>query len=150
MAGASTTCGTSSLLSSESDDEGEDEEDNDGDGDDPLAKDAAACGFNAGVFFETSASSEEESEESGDEEEDDAWRRLRFLLRLRGAVGLAVGIWLCNVAGPMLLVRLGANTSVSVARTMLQWRPTSGRAHTSKFCAHFSILCLTSVANDGS
>ena len=46
MAGASITCGTSSLLSSESDDEGEEEEDNDGDGDDdPLAKGAAACGF---------------------------------------------------------------------------------------------------------
>jgi len=92
MTGAPTTGGTSSSLSSESDEEGEDDVDEDGDEDDPSAKDAATCGFfrDAGVFFETSASSEEESDDS-DDEEDDAWRRLRFLLRLRGAVGLAVG-----------------------------------------------------------
>jgi hypothetical protein len=86
---APTTCGTSSSsLSSESDVEGEDEEDEE----ELSARDAAACGFirDAGVFFETSASSDEEVDESDDD--DDAWRRLRFLLRLRGAVGLAVGI----------------------------------------------------------
>ena len=39
------------------------------------------------VLFGTSS-----DEESGEEEEEDARRRLRFLLRFRGAVGLAVGI----------------------------------------------------------
>jgi hypothetical protein len=59
-----------------------------------LARDAATCGFikDVGVFFETSASSDEEPDESDDDNDDDAWRRLRFLLRFRGAVGLAVGI----------------------------------------------------------
>lgn len=75
---------------SESDDEDEDE-DKDGDGDDLVA-----CGFIGGaslieVFFGTSDSSDEESKESDDDEEE-AWRRLRFLLRLGGAVGLAGGI----------------------------------------------------------
>lgn len=98
MRGAPTTCGASSSSpspSSESDDEGE-EEDRDGDGDDSSAGDAVACGFITvtGVFFDTPASSDEESEESDDEEED-ACRRLRFLLRFRGAVGLAEGIWCC-------------------------------------------------------
>jgi hypothetical protein len=78
----------SSSLPSEFDDEDEDE---DGDGDD-----IGACGFITdaslkGVFFGTSDSSDEESKES-DDDEDEAWRRLRFLLRLRGAVGLAAGI----------------------------------------------------------
>ena len=38
--------------------------------------------------------SDEESMESDDDDDDDdeAWRRLRFLLRLRSAVGLAAGI----------------------------------------------------------
>jgi len=88
-AGSPMTWGASSSFS-ESDDEGEDE---DRDGDDDSAKDAGACFFRGalltGVFLDTS--SEEESEES-DDDEDDARRRLRFLLRLRGAVGLAVGI----------------------------------------------------------
>jgi hypothetical protein len=96
VSGALTTRGASPSLFSESDDEGEDEEDEDGDGDDTLAEEAAACVFirDAGVLFGTSASSDEEPDESDDEDEV-AWRRLRFLLRLRGAVGLAVGIWLC-------------------------------------------------------
>ncbi len=55
-----------------------------------------ACGFIAdtslkGVFLGISDSSDEESKES-DDDEDEAWRRLRFLLRRRGAVGLAAGI----------------------------------------------------------
>jgi len=44
-----------------------------------------------GVFLGISDSSDEESKES-DDDEDEAWRRLRFLLRRRGAVGLAAGI----------------------------------------------------------
>lgn len=56
-----------------------------------------ACGFNrgaplTGAFFGTSDSSDEESKESDDDGDDEAWRRLRFLLRLRGAVGSAAGI----------------------------------------------------------
>ena len=42
-------------------------------------------------LFGTSDSFDEESKES-DDGDDEAWRRLRFLLRLRGAVGLAAGI----------------------------------------------------------
>ena len=42
------------------------------------------------VLFGTS--SDEESEEEDEEDEEDARRRLGFLLRFRGAVGLAVGI----------------------------------------------------------
>jgi hypothetical protein len=90
VAGSPMTWGASSSFS-ESDDEGEDE---DRDGDDDSAEDGGgACFFReallTGVFLDTS--SDEESDES-DEDEDDARRRLRFLLRLRGAVGLAVGI----------------------------------------------------------
>jgi hypothetical protein len=90
MAGCVTGASSSSSPPSESDDEDEDE-DKDGDGDGLVA-----CGFIrgaslTGVFFWSSDSSDEESEEfEGDE--DEAWRRLRFLLRLRGAVGLAAGI----------------------------------------------------------
>ena len=96
MSDALTTRGASPSRSSESDDEGEDEEDEDGDGDGTLVEGAAACVFirDAGVLFGASASSDEELDEDEDEEEV-AWRRLRFLLRLRGAVGLAVGIWFC-------------------------------------------------------
>lgn len=85
---------------SESDDEDEDE-DKDGDGDDLVA-----CGFIGGaslkrVFLGTSDSSDEESKESEfDEDEDEAWRRLRFLLRLRGAVGLAAGMMVLE-CGPV-------------------------------------------------
>jgi hypothetical protein len=57
------------------------------------------------VIFDVS--SDEESEESEDDDEDDARRRLRFLLRLRGATGLAGGIfvvfvveWCRNSTGP--------------------------------------------------
>ena len=77
---------------SESDDESEDE-DRDGE-DDDSAKDGVACflrgAFLTGAFFDVS--SDEESEEPDDDSDDDARRRLRFLFRLRGAVGLAVGI----------------------------------------------------------
>jgi len=85
--------GASPSPSSESDDEDEDEDgDKDGDGDDLVA-----CGFIRGasvrgVGFGTLDSSDEESKESDDDDDDEAWRRLRFLLRLRGAVGLAGGI----------------------------------------------------------
>ena len=95
VAGCATGASLSSLSSSpssesESDDEDEDE---DGDGDDLVA-----CGIIKGsstrVFFGISDSSDKESKESDDEDDDDneAWRRLRFLLRLRGTVGLAAGI----------------------------------------------------------
>jgi len=87
-AGCATGASLSSSLPSEPDDEDEDE-DRDGD-------DIVACGFITdtslkGVFLGISDSSDEESKES-DDDEDEAWRRLRFLLRRRGAVGLAAGI----------------------------------------------------------
>jgi hypothetical protein len=97
IAGEDAGCVTGASLSSssssppsESDDEDEDE-DKDGDG-----AGLVACGFIrgtllTGVFSGTSDSSDEESEES-DDDDDEAWRRLRFLLRLGGAVGLAAGI----------------------------------------------------------
>ena len=88
MTGASLS--SSSSSPSESDDEDEDE-DGDSDGDGFIR----GTSLN-GVFFGTSDSSDEESEED-DEEEDEAWRRLRFLLRFRGAVGFAVGIWMVVV-----------------------------------------------------
>jgi len=78
---------SSSSLSSppESEDEGEDE-DKDGDGDDPVACGSIGGGtLLTGVFSGTSDSPDEESDE------DDAWRRLRFLLRLRGAAGILMG-----------------------------------------------------------
>jgi len=98
VTGFSTTWGASSSFS-EPDDE-LDDEDKDGDGDDDdddSAKDGVACFFRGafltGVFLDTS--SDEGSDES-DDDDDDARRRLRFLLRLRGAVGLAGGILSCR------------------------------------------------------
>ena len=114
MAGAPTTCGAS--PSSESDDEGEDE-DEEGEGDDSSAKDASGCVFIRdallpGIFFETSTSSDEEPKS---DDEDDAWRRLRFLLRLRGAVGLAVGIWWCAKCPVRCLHSVGVPHHASMA-----------------------------------
>jgi hypothetical protein len=98
VTGSPTTWGTRSSFS-ESDDE-LDDEDEDGDVDDEdedSAEDGVACFFRGtfltGVFLDTS--SDEESDES-DDDDDDARRRLRFLLRLRGAVGLAGGILSCR------------------------------------------------------
>jgi hypothetical protein len=80
-----------SLSFSESDDEGAEEvvEEDDDDVSD-SAEAGVACFFRGALLRDVSLS-DEESEEL-DDEEDDARRRLRFLLRLRGAVGLAVGI----------------------------------------------------------
>ena len=88
-AGCVTGTSPSSPPSPESDDEDEDE-DKDGGGDVLVA-----CGFIrgaslTGAFLGTSDSSDESKE--SDDDEDEAWRRLRFLLRFRGAVGLAAGI----------------------------------------------------------
>jgi hypothetical protein len=100
VTGSPTTWGTRSSSSSESDDE-LDDEDKDGDVDDEdedSAEDGVACFFRGvfltGIFLDTS-SSDDESDES-DDDDDDARRRLRFLLRLRGAVDLAGGILSCR------------------------------------------------------
>jgi len=93
VTGSPTTWGMS-LSFSESDDEGAEEDredDDDDDSADDSAEDGVACFFRGAPLTDVSLS-DEESEEP-DDEEDDARRRLRFLLRLRGAVGLAVGIF---------------------------------------------------------
>ena len=101
---------------SESDDESEDE-DRDGE-DDDSAKDGVACFFRgaflAGVFFDVS--SDEESEESDDDSDDDARRRLRFLFRLRGAVGLTVDILQCQGCCK-IITQHGPNLRASVPQS---------------------------------
>jgi hypothetical protein len=58
---------------------------------DEDAEDGVACFFRGAflmvVLFGTS--SDEESEEEEEDDEEDARRRLRFLLRFRGAVGIS-------------------------------------------------------------
>jgi hypothetical protein len=83
VTGSPTTWGTS-LSFSESDDDADDADDS--------AEDGVACFFRGAALLTDVSLSDEESEEP-DDEEDDARRRLRFLLRLRGPVGLAVGIF---------------------------------------------------------
>ena len=64
----------------------------DGDGDeDEDAEDGVACFFR-GAFLMVVLFGTLSDKESEEEDEEDARRRLHFLLRFRGAVGLAVGI----------------------------------------------------------
>jgi len=90
--GGASANGTSSF--SESDDDGE------GDDDDSSTEDGVACflrgAFCTGVFVNISSDEESEEPDEDEDDDDDARRRLRFLLRFRGAVGLAVGILWCS------------------------------------------------------